>query len=755
MKSVFLCAAGVFLFLLPAPRPWWEAHADDPAHSSSPTYFSAEEIERLPVNDLTELVELLPGVVRDRQGLLHFRGETELDLVVYVDGVPYKDLLQPFLPAIPLQAIESIELALADDASLGDTGPNAILITTKKPRTPFGGKLFYRTDDLGAARLNSNSFNSDLLGATLTGSDPLTAALLPTLGFSKLKDRLAFFVSGWGDFTNTYTPFPDWRTRHSVAGIPLADRQSNDWELFSRAAFTPFSGGGLTAGYDHARHWGTDYQHKFKYAPANAYRRTEGSSSASLRWEHLLSPKLSYDLSWTRQGREIEITPGGRRPDQFSTDPESASFYRSGGDTNRDGFIEYPGFDQWCRWFRYRPAFWITKASMHVVPLKSVRLSTGFEARRSRLEYVDIQYPYIIYDGPPDSLPYPGRGAIRSGGRPKPLWVGAYMQGDWSFRFLSGSAGVRGDYWDSGPGAYRKEFFRRYSPRLRGAVASSAGDSASIFWGRFYRLPSSILVSGTAYFLGDSPLKTDRANLSLSPRPLEGIRTRISPYGARTGWSLRGVLPAIEPEDYLYTKGLEVSLQRKIAGGLSARLEYDLAYVQWKVTMVEDDPRAQRPHPQWYTWDWDRRHRLLVFLGFAPRNGDWHASLVWDYRSGLPYTFSPPGYFDVELPLYNGSRLPSTSSADLRVTRRFRLRRSTLSATLQVTNLFDRTNVLDVYQTSGRPDTPYYLDAPDAVVREGQYQLWSRDPKTISGYYADPLHWGPRRNIQLGFGLEW
>jgi hypothetical protein len=110
--------------------------------------------------------------------------------------------------------------------------------------------------------------------------------------------------------------------------------------------------------------------------------------------------------------------------------------------------------------------------------------------------------------------------------------------------------------------------------------------------------------------------------------------------------------------------------------------------------------RSQRRGPgdvAWRLCDFDQTHVLTLALGY--RGQRWSVSARLRYASGLPrtpvvgaYVDSNTGLFRPILGTQNEARLPAFVELDLRAERTWRLRRLSLTASVEVLNATDRTN---------------------------------------------------------------
>ncbi len=98
----------------------------------------------------------------------------------------------------------------------------------------------------------------------------------------------------------------------------------------------------------------------------------------------------------------------------------------------------------------------------------------------------------------------------------------------------------------------------------------------------------------------------------------------------------------------------------------------------------------------------DNRFIVNLVGGYAPGTG-WDYSLRWSYGGGIPYTpFDPVKSMEANIGIVDetriqGDRLPAYHTLVLRVDRKFQFRRSSLSAYLSVSNVYNRKNVARYY----------------------------------------------------------
>jgi outer membrane receptor protein involved in Fe transport len=252
--------------------------------------------------------------------------------------------------------------------------------------------------------------------------------------------------------------------------------------------------------------------------------------------------------------------------------------------------------------------------------------------------------------------------------------------------------------------------------------------------------------------------------------------------------------------DYGTVKGLEVVLNKRYSQYWALNLSYTLQYARgtnsdWydQYEIHSRDARdpvtgLTRVFPQkTYYLDFDRRHALIASLdlrfpeGFGPAAAGIHPlqdmglSLVYNLGSGLPYT--KRDYKGNAIGEKNGYRQPWTMTTDMTLSKRFRLSNVGLTFSLEVTNLFNRRNILRIYPITGSPyDDGYRVpDVRDRGISEGEVpaRQWDFEKiKDLDGdgvisqgeeqiayqnaydlYVRDPMNFGAPRQVRIGMAV--
>jgi hypothetical protein len=123
------------------------------------------------------------------------------------------------------------------------------------------------------------------------------------------------------------------------------------------------------------------------------------------------------------------------------------------------------------------------------------------------------------------------------------------------------------------------------------------------------------------------------------------------------------------------------------------------------VRVVQPRIRGRRDRGETFRRSWDQRHTFQLGLSWRPGR-NWVLGTSFCYRSGWPTTdifleWNPPPYDSSATRHYgrrNGAQLPLYHRLDFRVSRPFQFRWGTLTAYVDVFNVYNRQNATTIDQ---------------------------------------------------------
>jgi outer membrane receptor protein involved in Fe transport len=455
-------------------------------------------------------------------------------------------------------------------------------------------------------------------------------------------------------------------------------------------------------------------------------------------------------------------------------------------------FLDPMSYDQDARWNQGRSQ--TARAELKMFrQLGPHELKGGFALNKETFKYEDIRRPYLTYTGRADSIngaptAYPDRGAFRDFFSYEPLSGTGYIRDKIEYGSMIANLGFRWDFFlqdtkrlidiarndDLGSGVILGDR-EKISPRIGFSYPISDKAKVHFNYGHFYQLPDYgyMYARNTAsvdqndvvgnynldyqktvqYSFGVKYAMTENYALDLSGYFKDEF-DKINSYRVRIGGLTR---QQYRNSDYGRSRGFEMELDKLGGGYVNGQLSYTYAFAYGKASqtntnylsdfLLSREPLSEAPLNN------DIRHSLkasvVVYIpntvkprlfGLPIANG-WTFTVETIIESGRPFTPTTayPGIStdlgqDIET---NSLRYPATAVFDIRFTKEFKLAGLDYSLILWVQNLFNNRNVVNVYSSTGRPDTQQNT----AGVVHGGTQ-----------YDQNPANWDYGR--QIIFGLE-
>lgn len=190
--------------------------------------------------------------------------------------------------------------------------------------------------------------------------------------------------------------------------------------------------------------------------------------------------------------------------------------------------------------------------------------------------------------------------------------------------------------------------------------------------------------------------------------------------------------------DYANSRSIEISLRRRFSNHFSFVVNYTFSRAEgnadnWAAHWDEAYTASVTgliPPKKTVTLAWDQPHTVTfsVFVGYDT----WGVNFIGDMGSGLPYT--PQDARGSLIGEINSGRQPWTANVDVRAYKTVRLGFTKTTLFVDVANIFNKKNILNVFNNSGKPD-------------------YSTNPNTSPENMHRPLYFGPMRHVSVGVEL--
>lgn len=275
----------------------------------------------------------------------------------------------------------------------------------------------------------------------------------------------------------------------------------------------------------------------------------------------------------------------------------------------------------------------------------------------------------------------------------------------------------------------------------------------------------------TAYEVGVAHQLGDFTSLDLTAyyKDIKGLTEVINQS------SVPNSFPVYRNYDFGTVKGIDASLKMRRTRNISAELNYSLSFAtgtgsyatsQSNIAWTNNE-RPIRVSPL----EFDQRHKLTGIMdvragrGQGPKIGDMHpfenagVNFLFTAASGTPFTpirvvneITMGAFSPVPVGAVNSRTTPWTYRLDLKANKTFMIARLNLDVYLWVINVFDRKNVVEVYEGSGLADNTGWLATPEGQAFVDQYGDEGVEKYNIK--QRNPMHYDTPRQVRLGLRVN-
>jgi len=748
--------------------------------TSTISSINKEEIKSLPVQSLSDIVNLQAGVVDG-----HFRGGRIGEVQYQLDGVTVNN---PFtnepIQEVDRSIIEEVQVISGTfDAKYGQAMSGVVNTVLKSggDRFSFSAESYlgdYLTTDTERYP-NNDSYNpTSIQYYQLSLSGPTG---LPQTTF--LASGLKFYNEGYffgerrfvptdsSDFENAvFIPTGD----NELVPMSTSDELGGQFKLSNSTISSMHFSYQLTYNESERKY----YNHGFRLNPDGIPENFSTSLSHGLAFTHTLAPELFYQVNVRQNYFDYE---------SFKYEDLMNPNYLEAGEPKSDANYEDGAIVQGVDLSRYKQNTnsLITKAEV-VWQLDRINFfESGMEFQYSDIKFgppgffvsttengVQILKPVYEFPNMPGLQSY------------YPKQFAAYLQDRIELADIVIRAGVRFEYYD--PDAQIPSDLRNPANSIEGAPQSqlvdteiktvlaprlginfpmSASSSVYFSYGHFYQMPALGLLYGNADYSILSDLAANSISYGIMGNPdlrpeftvqyefgfkqaisnILGLQLSffykdindllgtevIETYNSAEYWRFTNV-------DFGSVYGFTVSLFQQNYSNISSSLNYTLQFAEGN----SSDPRettnraasGQDPRPKYVPFNWDQRHTLNLTAVYSIPD-DFSISAILKFGSGQPYTpVIGTGFGADQDP--NSGRKESYFLIDLRGEKYFNLDIVNLSVFLRVFNLLNEHFVNGfVFSDTGSPDYALY-------------------PETVRAQLYDPSRFFEPRRIEFGISLR-
>lgn len=758
--------------------------------TSSSVTISADEMKMMPVENLSQVINLQAGVVGG-----HFRGGRSDEVAYLVDGVTVNNPMSGNAGFVPENAsVRAMEVISGTfNAEYGQAMSGVVNIVTQDGSSDMHGSLgayigdyFTNHTDVFLNLDKPNFFRTKNFQFSLSG---------PTY----LINNLTFFTTGrlqdeegylYGkrvyNVTDTKPTFPN-PNDHSI----IINHNTGDGAIVPMNPYHKYSfNGKLTyylgafklsySGFFESAQW-KNYDHSFKWTPDGIINRFSENWMQNFQITHIISNNtlqaLKFSLNkFTGKGYLYENPYDARYVDPNQGSAGSNYTFRSGG--NQSGRYDNRSQSLIVQW-----SFASQISKEHKVSLgvegrihNLYDHSTGLVAKSSADTVFKPQYFQL---GTIGNLDY----------NKWPYEASAYVQDKMEYGIMVINAGLRFDYFNPHstilydlhnptrnslfPDAGRMQKTTekvQVSPRLGVSFPITDQGIIHFSYGHFFQIPT----FGNLYTNSDYKIEPTAQLQSVTGNPdIDAQRTVMYELGLQQQFltnigfdftmyyrDIRNLLGSeiIETRegfkyaryvnrDYGNVRGFIVSAEKQYADYYSLRADYTYQIAEGNASdplsvyfnNLSDPPLAT--NKKVVPLNWDQRSTLNVSLNVGEK-GNWMIGLIFGYGSGFPYSESIR--VSNGLTFENGGVKPATYSLDFRVEKSFELVGVHGNAFMLVYNVLDIKNEYGVDAASGRANVDLFTSEAGPI----------QGLNTLQEYLNNPTSFSSPRNMRLGINLD-
>ena len=761
----------------------------------------SKQIEAIPVENFSEVVELQAGVVDG-----HFRGGRTGEVGYWIDGVPVTDAFDGSLSAgVENSSVQEVQVVTgAFNAEYGQAMSGIVNIVTKNGSNDYEGDFHVFSGDYLSGR--------DDLFRNIDDVNPAPVKNIEgSLSGPIIKDKLFFFGSvryfeneGWFygkeifDFNdvglNNLGQIALLDTAGSGSGDIVAMNPYQKTNSQLKLTWRAFKGVTISANAIYGVEDFQNYNHSAQFLPQFSRQEASENRSIYVKVTQLLSNTTFYDLSLSNNYKKYQSYLFEDPFDERYLPNEYAGFRAS---NITSGFL-IGGTDNGR--FERETSTSIAKFDISSQVNNENNIKAGLEFRQHNLKSLDqtsiVLNPnegveFVFLNSEYDVNPYEFSGYIQDKVEVGSLIINAGVRFDYfdsNFKVLQDPTAPTDAFDDQRPtdsegNIIESEVFKpstptsQFSPRLGIAFPISETGVVHFSYGHFFQTPNFELLyqnpffrlnsggSGLIGLLGNANLKPQKTingelgykqELSTSSaieitaffrdiRNLAGTATDpISVQGTSARYGI------ITNSDFGFIKGVVLAYDQAFGPNIFATADYTYQIAKGNSSDPAQAFNAAAAKTELeqviVPLNWDQTHTLNITGSYRSTNG-WGAGLIFNAGSGFPYTrdFNNPisGQTPPSKISLNSGRRPAIYNLDLNVTKDIPLSENgNIQIYAKIDNVLDSGNERGVFNDTGR--------ATYSLYRINDAKTFRGDEFFLNQNYTRPDFYNEPRRLVLG-----
>ena len=380
--------------------------------TASEERLSSSDIDQKIVESVDDLIGQQAGVVKTGNEI-HIRGGRADESLYVVDGISIKDPLSGYGNTLYINpdAIKELKVITGGfNAEYGQAMSGVVDVVTKEGGDKYTGSFSVKSDNFGIGIIDH--YNTQIYEFNVGGPGIVSSKLLPAVGI-RLPGEFSFFLSGYGNISDTYMPTAD-KLYPSRKGLDIfAPREENDWHILGKLTWKLNANQKLSISYDRSLNINQGFLRRYvisnDYFPYDFSKNldnyptfTTDAILGNLTWTQTLSPRTFYEITigdffnatncavqdkhWTEYEQRLDLYPINYIPDR------NGNFIIQRG----DGFYDHGDYG---RWFDYYSDTWSFKGDLTSQITDKHQLKSGIDVSYTEMQVIDIVDPWVDSEG--------------------------------------------------------------------------------------------------------------------------------------------------------------------------------------------------------------------------------------------------------------------------------------------------------------------------------------------------------------------